>query len=1126
MPFPEASEKMSITSERRLATILFADISGFTSMSEKMDAELVTATMNKCFGLLGEIVERYGGTIDKFIGDCIMVLFGVPKAVEDSPLRAVQTALEMRDAIKSSRESFDVEADINIHIGINTGEVISGDVGSERKKEFTVMGDAVNVASRLKDAAPKGMIYVGSQTHHQTRDKFLFRALEPISLKGKESPVPAYELLSRKTNMTEGRMISSPLVGRQKELELLERQLLRAINGEGSIVSVMGEAGLGKSRLIAELRDKEPMNRVTLLEGRAQSFGKNLSYHPIIDLLKKWSGIKEEDGETESFRKLEQAIRALNPDDADEFLPFMATLMSLPMEDRHKKRMDGIVGDTLAKLMMRTTFDLLSRISRIRPLVLVLEDMHWADESTVEFVEYLLRIVEKYSVLIIIVFRPNEERAVRLSKTAREGYESKYIEIILHPLDSDGCAELIGNLLKNKTVPSNVTESISSRTGGNPYFVEEVMRAAIDEYAVEATNGGFKITERLQSFVVPSTVNEVIMSRFDRLDEPSRELLRIASVIGRTFFYRILTNIAAGVSSIDERIAELKKVQIILERGSTEEVEYLFKHALAQQAIYDSILLQVKKRLHISVAHAIESVFSERLGEFAGMLAMHYLQGEDYDKAEEYMIRAGEEAMKAAASAEAINYYREALDLYLKKQGKEADPAKVVMLKKNIARSLYYRGQFIEALPYYRRIVNYYGVLIPENGIILGITAFLGIIRYVYWPLTSIRWGNKTLTPQLREGFVLWNEMGSFLGYIYPSTFFLAAFATIKQLLDYDLSDFDSGLRSIVGNSCLFFITGISFGLTRLIFGKLDQILSRDFPSSWECYSFYKSQFNYISGEWTGYGIPHDPLFERQVEQGNAQDVINAVFFSGLGCIECGDWASYVDAQKVVEHIATRFDNNYGKMVNQYMILRFYIKRRMANEAYDEITRTRALQKKTMGVLGEIGIAWLNAQLSRIFLLRGDLESAEENLKKSAESMAKPGMIMMYNSFLLWAYAAVAVERICKAGAERKFDRKMRKECQTYVSRYLSNSRKFAPDRTEALKFAGSYWWYVGSKSRALKYWNRSIREGERLGAKVELGHTYMDSGKLLGDIVPGPEWRRRGVELYRELGIGVEQMP
>jgi hypothetical protein len=254
--------------------------------------------------------------------------------------------------------------------------------------------------------------------------------------------------------------------------------------------------------------------------------------------------------------------------------------------------------------------------------------------------------------------------------------------------------------------------------------------------------------------------------------------------------------------------------------------------------------------------------------------------------------------------------------------------------------------------------------------------------------------------------------------------------------------------------------------------------------------------------------------------------VINAVFFSGLGCIECGDWASYVDAQKVVEHIATRFDNNYGKMVNQYMILRFYIKRRMANEAYDEITRTRALQKKTMGVLGEIGIAWLNAQLSRIFLLRGDLESAEENLKKSAESMAKPGMIMMYNSFLLWAYAAVAVERICKAGAERKFDRKMRKECQTYVSRYLSNSRKFAPDRTEALKFAGSYWWYVGSKSRALKYWNRSIREGERLGAKVELGHTYMDSGKLLGDIVPGPEWRRRGVELYRELGIGVEQMP
>jgi adenylate cyclase len=277
MSSSEAQEGVFLKSERRLATILSADISGFTSMSERMDAELVTRTMNECFRMLGAIVQRNGGTIDKFIGDCIMVFFGVPKAVEDSPRRAVQTALEMRDGIHASQESLSAEAQLDIHIGINTGEVISGQVGSEEKKDFTVMGDAVNLASRPKDAAPKGQIYVGAQTYSQTADKFEYKAMEPIALKGKENPVPAYELLSRKPGTTRGRMIFSPLVQRQRELNVLELQVLKAINGEGSIVHVIGEAGLGKSRLIAELRNKQSMKQVTLLEGRAQSFGKNLS---------------------------------------------------------------------------------------------------------------------------------------------------------------------------------------------------------------------------------------------------------------------------------------------------------------------------------------------------------------------------------------------------------------------------------------------------------------------------------------------------------------------------------------------------------------------------------------------------------------------------------------------------------------------------------------------------------------------------------------------------------------------------------------------------------------------------------------------------------------------------------
>jgi class 3 adenylate cyclase len=499
----EARGKAPIVSERRLATILFADISGFTSMSEKMDAELVTRAMNECFNILGAIVERNGVTIDKFIGDCIMVLFGVPKAVEDSPRRAVQTALEMRDAIHESRQSRSVEADLDIHIGINTGEVISGDVGSDQKKEFTVMGDAVNLASRLKDAAPKGRIYVGSQTRQQTKDKYEYKAMEPIALKGKENPVSVFELLSRKREVSHGRMIFSPLVGRQHELDLLELYVLKVINGEGSIVHVIGEAGLGKSRLVAELRNKECMRRVTLLEGRAQSFGKNLSYHPIIDLLRKWASIREDDEEAEAVKKLEKAIRSLSSEEADETIPFIATLMGLPLSGKHAQRMEGIVGDTLAKLIMRTARDLLSRSAQRRPLVIVLEDMHWADESTVEFAEYLFKIIEKNPVLFINVFRPREERGERLSKTAIEVYGSRFVEIKLQPLNEGGCAELVSNLLKSGSVPPAVMGSIVSRTGGNPFFVEEVMRACIDDESVEVEKDCFRVTENFSPSSFP-----------------------------------------------------------------------------------------------------------------------------------------------------------------------------------------------------------------------------------------------------------------------------------------------------------------------------------------------------------------------------------------------------------------------------------------------------------------------------------------------------------------------------------------------------------------------------------------------------------------------------------------------
>lgn len=349
-------------------------------MSERLDPEEVTTIMNNCFVMMGKIVETNSGIIDKFIGDCIMMVFGVPAAIENAPLRAVNCAFEMRNKLYQFNEE-ELEVHLDIHVGINTGEVISGAIGSEKKKEYTVMGDAVNLAARLEDISEAGQILVGQSTYRFTRNLFEYKELAQVSLKGKEKAVQIYELICPKMKKVRdrlytSRLISSELVGRQRELDQLELYVLKAINGEGSIVNVVGEAGIGKSRLIAELKRKDEIRRVILLEGRALSMGKNLSFHPIIEILKNWAGIKEEDGETDSMHKIERLVDSIHTDERSEIVPFIATLMGLRVTPKYAERLQGLEGESLFKLIIKNLMKLLTKASGIKPLVIIIDDLH------------------------------------------------------------------------------------------------------------------------------------------------------------------------------------------------------------------------------------------------------------------------------------------------------------------------------------------------------------------------------------------------------------------------------------------------------------------------------------------------------------------------------------------------------------------------------------------------------------------------------------------------------------------------------------------------------------------------------------------------------------------------------
>ncbi len=382
--------------ERKNVTALFADLSGYTAMTEKLDPEEVKEITGLIFNGIRTIVDKYEGFIDRFAGDGALVLFGVPRSHEDDPLRAIRATLEIHEFVEASSPRFEskVGGTLSMHSGINTGLAVTADVDPE-KGSRRVTGDAINVASKLSDLAGSREILVGLDTYKATLGHFLFESLKPVRIKGKTELVPIYKVISKKDTgpyVRAGRQISSEMIGRDRELDRLELQVMKAVQGEGSVVNVIGEAGIGKSRLIAELKRREVMKQVTLLEGRAISIGKNLSFHPIIDLLKQWAGIAEDDSEAKAFDKLEKAVRAVHPEEAEEILPFLATLMNMKLTGKHAERVKGIEGEALENLVFKNFRELLIQAAKNAPLVVIIEDFHWADLSSIGFLESVFRL--------------------------------------------------------------------------------------------------------------------------------------------------------------------------------------------------------------------------------------------------------------------------------------------------------------------------------------------------------------------------------------------------------------------------------------------------------------------------------------------------------------------------------------------------------------------------------------------------------------------------------------------------------------------------------------------------------------------------------------------------------------
>lgn len=698
--------------ERKLVTVMFADISGFTAMSETMDPETVRDRVNACFERLVPVIEKYGGTVDKFIGDQIMALFGAPIAHENDAERALRVALEMMETL----EAFNTQhlTDLGLHFGINTGLVLAGGVGTEKRHEYSVMGDVVNLASRLEDASQRKQILVGPDTYRLTVPLFEFEALTPIQVEGKAKPVPVYRLLGSKAQPGQVRGlkrhgIQSPLVGRDAELAAFTSCISRLLTGEGSIIMVIGEAGLGKSRLVAEARDGIPAERLIWLEGRTLSFSQTISYWPFQGIIRQYAGITEDDSEVVAWAKLKGQIMTLFPDQVAEVLPYLANLLALEVREGFEERVKYLDGEAMGRQIFLTSRRFFERLAQERPLVLLFEDLQWADESSIVLLEHLLSLVKRVPLLIGGVRRPDRRcPAANLQEVAQRKYAECYKEIRLAPLTQADSVQLVRNLLKIEDLPVQVERTILQKAEGNPFFVEEVIRSLIDTKTVvhDARTGRWQVTAQLRQVSIPDTVQGVVMARIDRLEEELRQVLRIAAVIGRSFLYRVLRATMEADRELDQCLGELQRLEVIREKQIVPELEFIFKHALVHEATYRSILLKRRRELHIQVGRCIEMLFDDRLEEFYGLLAYHYAQAEDWDKAQQYLFKVGDQASKMAADAEALIHYEHALEAYTRAFGDRWDPVQRAALDRKMGDAFFRIGDHQRASEHLQRALS------------------------------------------------------------------------------------------------------------------------------------------------------------------------------------------------------------------------------------------------------------------------------------------------------------------------------------------------------------------------------------------------------------------------------------
>ena len=650
------TSRSALEGERKQVTVFFADLKGSMELLADRDPEEARKLLDPVLERMMEAVHRYEGTVNQVMGDGIMALFGAPLAHEDHAVRACYAALRLQESVKQYAEEVRRShgVTVQIRVGLNSGEVVVRSIGSDLKMDYTAVGQTTHLAARMEQLASPGSVLLTPATLRLAEGYIGVKPLGPVPVKGLAGPVEVYELTG--AGVARSRLQAlvvrglTKFVGRAAEIDQLGRALERAGAGHGQVVALVGEPGVGKSRLFYEFTRSHRVQGWLLVASGSVSYGKATPYLPVIDLLKGYFQIESGDEQRKIREKVTGKLltldRALEPS-----LPAFLTLLDVPVEDAQWQALDP---PQRRQRILDAVKRLLLRESQVQPLLLVFEDLHWIDSETQAFLDSLLESLPTTRILLLVNYRPEYQHGW--------GSKTYYSQLRLDPLGPENAEELLQALLGSDGSLQPLKQLLIQRTEGNPFFLEESVRTLVETQVLVGERGAYRLTRPIGSVQVPATVQAVLAPRIDRLPEQEKRLLQYAAAIGKNVpFFLLQSTAALPEDELRRGLTYLQSAELLYETRLFPDIEYTFKHALTQEVAYQSLPLEKRREQHERIARALEASMKGRLDEVLELLAHHYEQTGNTEKALLYLTRSAQKAADRFATQEASRYCKRAI---------------------------------------------------------------------------------------------------------------------------------------------------------------------------------------------------------------------------------------------------------------------------------------------------------------------------------------------------------------------------------------------------------------------------------------------------------------------------------